>query len=160
MKKTISKKSNKEMSAIFREVGEWFMALPKEAEVDMVVAFSKVEVETCRSPACFGGWLATKYSTKKDCDGERYFSDGACAFAKELGFSNSAELSKYAYENPEIWGNVEGGGMFSIPNAFDEGEKKYLHGTITTKAIGEKLIAVADRLIVAEKHKWVLTMWK
>ena len=136
------------MAKVFRETGEWFLALPEKAEVDMYEGYSDVEVETCGSPACFGGWLAVKYGTPKDEDAGRNYRDGAYLFAEDLGFDFTCELKEWAEKNPKIWGNQNGYQMFNRPYAFNEGDKKYDDDAVavTTKAIGEKLIAVAGRL--------------
>lgn len=146
-------KTDIEMAKIFLETGEWFMKLPEEFEVDMSLGQSKVLNTTggfkCNSPACFGGWLAIKY--EKIIGGHRGlyvdYNDGLYAFAQHLGFSQDEDLELWAYDNDKIWGNPFGVKMFIQPYAFDEGDKKYDHTNITTKAIGKKLIAVADRLM-------------
>lgn len=141
-----SNKSNKEMAEVFRETGEWFLSLPEKAEVDMTKGYSNVEPKTCNSPACFGSWLSAKYRTQKGEDEKRDYIDGAIAFAKDLGFCNMHELRYWADENPKMWGNEDGHCMFNSPSAFNEEDKEYANYTITTRAIGEKLIAVAERL--------------
>lgn len=146
MKKIKSKKSNKEMAKVFRETGKWFLSLPEGALVDMTNVYSSAESVTCSTPSCFGGWLALKYKTGQSEYFLRHFADGANAFAEELGFTYRDDLTEYAAENPEIWGNKNGDEMFCSAYAFNEGDKEYTNETITTKAIGEKLIAVAKRL--------------
>ena len=159
-----SKKTNKQMAAVFKEVGEWFLSLPEEAKVVMSRAYTSADEHECNSPACFGGWLAVKYQTNEyendngGHDMRRYYGDGANMFAKDLGFKNKDlgfknmdDLGRYADENYEIWGNRSGFYMFYEPQAFDEGDKKYTRDNITTKAIGEKLIAVAERLEKTKK---------
>ena len=152
-----SSKTNKQMAKVFKKTGKWFLALPEEAEVDMEQRYSTVEIETCNAAASFGGWLAVMYNTDNECsvrEGEilgRDYADGAIIFARKLGFINGIELANYMDKKSEIWGNRWGGSMFSEPFAFNEGDKIYDKRDITTKAIGEKLIAVAQRLAKSKK---------
>ena len=52
------------------------------------------------------------------------FHDGAKIMARDLGFKSAGELSRWALENPGIWGNKNGTYMFTSFAAFgvtDEG---------------------------------------
>ena len=166
MKKVTSTKSNKEMAKVFRKVGDWFMDLPDDTQVGMGVDYSNAEIKRGKHhgmPASPAGFLAILYKTPtqamlchcrtvKQC---RYSKDGARAFAKDLGFHYDSvrDLVDWLYENPDLWGSGRGSAIFSRwESAYNEGEKEYRYGELTTKAIGEKFLAVAGRL---EKTKEV-----
>lgn len=146
------------MAKVFRKVGHWFMELPEEAKVDIGKLLSNADLKNgkvCGSPCCVGGWLAVYFDTDKNSLGDRDYIHGANAFAEKLGFEKWNEqhdispvyrLRMWATENPKMWGNEHGSVMFIHAYAYNEGEKEYTEDTITTKAIGEKFLAVADRL--------------
>ena len=46
------------------------------------------------------------------------YTDGAMLMALFLGFDSEAQLSEWADKNPFFWGNIYGGGMFSMHTAF------------------------------------------
>ena len=152
--------SIKESRAIvFRAVGNWFMTIPKNAEIDMGRGISNAAIKDgrhCGMPACVGGFLGILYGTPRNGTHSSYdgtitkkcrdYKDGANAFARDLWFKDMGELRQWARENPSIWGNMYGANMFLDGFAYNEGEKIYSDETITPKAVGEKFIAVADRL--------------
>ena len=70
---------------------------------------------------------------------------GALALARDLGYEDSAALSQWAHENPRLWGNMLGGAMFSVEEAFDETWE-----TISLEAIVQWWLQVADRLEAEE----------
>ena len=135
-----------------KRVGKWFLELPKEAKISMATGLSDASIENCGSPACFGGWLAVYYNTKIYKNGKRKYMDGANAFARALGFKKSIlysaheNLKNYVSMREDLWRDSDGYGIFIRPSTFNEGGKEYDKDNITPRAIGEKLLAVANRI--------------
>lgn len=77
--------------------------------IDMLEGVVK---HTCGTPMCHAAWFVALDKKMKD------YNDGARKMAKTLGFDNDTMLMKWAFENPEIWGNEFGNAMFCDPEAF------------------------------------------
>ena len=152
------------MARAFTKAGKRFLNLPTNAKLNPREPKSNVELEDgkcCDTPACAGGWLAVLYNTPKDykyhpeCGSKtyRHYSDGADAFARDMGLEDKRVLGMWAHTTPCIWGNPWGLQMFYEAYAYDEGDKVYNSENITTKAIGEKFLAVAKRLELIHKKE-------
>lgn len=94
----------------------------KAAPVNMM----DVHLEGCGTPMCHAGYYAIMNSMDD-------YEDGANKMAKDLGFKNSRDLLTWALDNPEIWGNKNGNGMFSAPISF---------GIDTPTAIGDLQVII------------------
>lgn len=80
-----------------------------EAEVSMMIP----SINYRGSPMCPAGWYAFIHNiTHND------YTAGAALIAEHLGFSSSHHLKMWAYDNPKIWGNKSGAGMFCDGAAF------------------------------------------
>jgi hypothetical protein len=78
----------------------------------------------CGTVHCVGGWYAVANLNRKAIK-DRFkkgfvgYSDGADLMANDLGFADRDCLQTWAYENPEIWGNGAGRGLFANELACD-----------------------------------------
>ena len=118
-----------------KKIAETFRKVAKEhggndgSEVDMsVTSINQTECGTC---ACHAGWYALA-TTEHEWDGSyAHFKDekggwapaitygyGADRMAEAAGYESRYKLEEWAHENPEMWGNGYGGGMFSDSRAF------------------------------------------
>lgn len=82
----------------------------------------------CGTVHCVGGWYGI--SALEAIDNRIYtsYTKGAEKMAQDLGFSRPRELTIWAYNNSEIWGNNDGPYMFSEAAAYDGA--KNLHEVI------------------------------
>lgn len=76
------------------------------------------------------------------------FIHGAGAMAHDLGFRDIWELTHWAFQNPDLWGNKSGDSMFTSPFAFHQ-----TPDTISIGAIADWWRAVADRIETADARK-------
>ncbi len=104
----------------------------------------------CGTPMCHGGWyafIASGVSAEKL--EELDYMDGANLMAKHLGFDfDQGALEEWAENNPDIWGNLNGGDMFGSSKAFEiEGDCLYLETIINHwKGVKERC-AIAETMI-------------
>ena len=66
----------------------------------------------CRASSCHGGW----YGIARGC--QSVFDKGVDRMAHDLGFRGRHDLTTWAEENPDLWGNRYGEWMFGLEIAF------------------------------------------
>lgn len=103
----------REVAAKFREI----YVNEKETKLDFGEAF--VNQYGCKTVACHGGWACEvlKEGTPYD-DGEGFYADGVQLLGDYvIGRTDMPRdffrMDKWADENPNLWGNIEGIEMFS-----------------------------------------------
>ena len=67
-----------------------------------------------KSCGCHAGFISAVFGASKDTE----WVEGTDLLGTFLGFRDSCELTKWAQENPEIWGNEKGNDMFYTGCAF------------------------------------------
>ena len=78
----------------------------------------------CGTVHCVGGWYVVANLHRKEIK-DRFkkgfvgYSDGANLMARDLGFANRDCLQTWANDNPKIWGNTAGKGLFANESAYD-----------------------------------------
>lgn len=103
--------------------------------------------EACGTTHCHGGWfsIACKLHLRQYCG----FLDGADRMAEILGFDDNYILEQWAAENPIIWGNYRGRGMFCAELAFasparPDGAKNLQHIIDHWREVRERLLALEN----------------
>lgn len=164
MDKTIEQLDYNHMADVFEKLGNWFDELPEEAEIDMWMGRSDVELPACESPASVAVWLSVYYNVgKKFWRKDRDSIAGIVAFNNGLGFKMTrreyekdffAGIECYMKNNPEIWGNEHGEDAFTYAGAYNEvtEDKEIEYENITPKDVAIKFKAVAKRLREAIKE--------
>lgn len=118
-------------------------SVPKATKVEM----GEPNFQKCRTIACHAGWFGLARS--KFSNGYSY-EDSADDMAKFLGIVNRFELKDWAENNPDLWGNHDGDGMFCSAHAFGKGLAYYKsvwkYKPLTLKHIGNHWAKVADRI--------------
>lgn len=98
----------------------------KIAKFNAPVDMSETQVEEkhiCGTPMCHGGWYAVGRMPKtKIIEKHVSYTHGASLMSKDLGFNNDSQLEEWAEQNPELWGNKCGWGIFSAAKAFTNAE--------------------------------------
>lgn len=108
-----------------------FLATARMGHVD-IEEFRVPAVEhICGSSACHGGWFQVAAAPVRNPQARGFgaleyqaitsYSDGAELMARELGMGNMRILEEWAHHNPNIWGNKNGGDMFTGDRAFTKG---------------------------------------
>jgi len=129
-----------------REVGNVFLGIfntIKDCPIDMMATrVESNELNVCGTPHCHAGWYVA--GSRVDYDGDQDYEGGSLKIATDLGFEDEHKLMNWADKNPEIWGNKDGGEMFSGSGAFGpefEDDEK-----LTLEIIGNYWIDVANAL--------------
>lgn len=91
----------------------------------------------CGTTACHGGYAALIFNA-----GE-FYEDGAKRLAKFLGFACVGSLESWAHYNGQLWGNQDGGYMFSSRLAFGVD----MDSDIDLRDVVTHYLSVAKRLI-------------
>jgi hypothetical protein len=102
----------------------------KDWKVNMISG----EKPTCGTPGCHAGLISIVakdlpelqeiykihlYLTNRvGCQSNYHYSIWADTLAEFFGFKNSRDLRFWAENNPKLWGNKFGEGMFYCPSAF------------------------------------------
>lgn len=104
---------------ILKVINNFKKVLPlakRDEQLNMSV--SQVSSVGCGTIHCHGGWYAVAA-----CDTSEFivFDNGACKMTEDLGFDDPDmySLTTWANQNPEIWGNNKGAGIFCRANAFE-----------------------------------------
>lgn len=100
----------------------------------------------CNTTMCHGGWYAA-VAIKNKFLKTFHYQDGANKMAQDLGFKHMSELSEWAMQNPELWGNESGSNMFASKHAFLT-DKEF--GATCLEDIIEHWRGVYQRLLVKE----------
>jgi hypothetical protein len=120
---------------------EAYKLAKRNAPVDMMI--SDVFSPICGTPMCHVGWYASvNYISGID------FTEGSNMIASDLGFRNKIELKEWAHDNPEIWGNDRGEGMFCDGEAFGQEDDT----GFTLKTIIDHWKAVKKRALMDTEH--------
>lgn len=90
--------------------------LPQALELEKRKGFSVNMLQTtvfntCDSPMCFAGWFGVGLGFQK-------YTEPADHMAKVCGFSGKQTMEFWANQNPVLWGNENGCGMFASDRAF------------------------------------------
>jgi hypothetical protein len=93
-------------------------------DMDEARVYSKKNKHKCGTVHCVAGWYAVANLDRKEIktgmeEGFVRYEDGANLMADDLGFNNLVDLSTWAHDNPEIWGNDWGGSMFTKKIAYN-----------------------------------------
>jgi len=108
------------------------------------------ERNLCGAPACHAGWYAA-YSDEEDVDA---YEDGKKLMSRLLGFvykegeylEDQHRLKRWAVNNPCLWGNHNGNGMFNSREAFGQIFGAVASRPLTIKDISDHWLDVAKRL--------------
>ncbi len=106
----------------------------------------------CGTVHCHAGWylLAKMWDGKSDYMSEdrmHYYNEGIVLMVEDLGFYEDRGLKCWARDNPDLWGNDEGTGMFVHSTAFASVGKRRAR---TLKDIVDHWRQVGDALEIAE----------
>ena len=134
---------------VFRVVKKFERVLPfakHDDALDMRTTFVSCEDHPCGTTHCHAGWYALAHywdlkSHHLD-DGSEIvtYSTGVGNMCRDLGFNTEDGLLLWAKDNPEIWGNESGYGMFSSRHAFNyEGELTLQKIVDHWKEVGKQL---------------------
>lgn len=109
--------------------------------------------EECGTPMCHAGWYALAVKDELPTDRGINFQHGKILMSKHLGFEELGDydVSTWAYQNPDIWGNNYGSGMFCDPEAFVT-DKRPNYWDLSLQSIVDHWTDVRDRLIELEKN--------
>lgn len=107
-----------ELAEKFLEMAEKFLpyAARENCKLDMMEPY--LYKHRCGTTACHAGYAALILLKAQH---KTHFKKGANALAEFLGFSSYFSLEDWADDNPAIWGNVNGTGMFACYEAFNMG---------------------------------------
>ena len=114
---------NEEERATAKQVG---LGLRKVADVlkthidkvgDEDVNMNELYINHCGSPLCFAGWFAYLSRSKEELKGKDW-KYGARLIACECGLEDRYHLTRWANNNPKLWGNEYGDSMFGYKQAF------------------------------------------
>ena len=127
------------------------LSLDRQNVCDM----GNTKFNACGTVACHAGWFAVANNKSRAFrvtapDGKYYgFNDAADEMARFLGFQGQICLLDWASGNPELWGNKNGGVMFSSDSAFGKSTSK---NVISLKEISNHWRKVAERLEKIERQ--------
>ena len=119
-------KTDKQRAVILSEVAKWLKKQPEEY------------ILQSDHKQCFGLHLSRYYKLEKS---DWVF--GAKKFANEMGFHSTEQLQRWVDCSPH-WGG-DGGDLFLDIGCFNDGDHYF--SMPTTRTIGEKLEAVAARIV-------------
>ncbi len=116
------------------------MRNPKNNALDRLMWYRD---NPCNSPAMFAGQFAI--ATGHGVNGQIPFSDAAANIvAAECGFDHHSQLTDWACNNPELWGNHNGSVMFISPAAFQSHKNPTLDGDISIDVVYRHFYSAAD----------------
>lgn len=87
--------------------------------LDMMETIVKNPYHTCGTIHCAGGWYAIATCNLESRE-SIYYQAGVNNMVEDLGFFCREQLVNWAMRNPIIWGNRNGGMMFSAEKAYGE----------------------------------------
>ena len=128
-----------------RAVAETFDRILADPSYDghhVIMSQANVTVE-CGTTACHAGWYELARAPAGTEIKSLFWTDGADQMARDLGFEYREDLTEWARDNPDVWGNEYGYGMFQLNLAFGD-------GPITLADIAEHWHGVANRLEARE----------
>lgn len=125
----------------------------KEGAFDIYEAMVSAGLNKCGTVFCVGGWYVMANLNNKVIQSEIKigicgFSTGARLMAMDLGFSDDDDLTDWAGDNNDIWGNDNGGSMFSDVRAYTNLKEDTVNPMTIIIAHWE---GVRDRLKLIEK---------
>lgn len=139
-----------ELALRFEELGNKFIDYFEKNKTVLNFNSMGVEKTECGTVACHGGFGIVVLGNANNYND--YYIGGAILIAKFLGFEydvhsgldESEQLTKWALDNSEIWGNMYGSSMFSYYGylAFDKTKEEL----ITLEDIAKKYFDIAYRL--------------
>lgn len=129
-------------------------ALPyawREKNLDMSNGhvYSKFRTAICGTPHCHGGWYAL-VSNISTSYGYKNFHDGMDQMNKDLGIPS---VLSWALKNPDLWGNNQGGYMFSGAGNFAFASPTRPSGAKRLQDIIDHWKEVYERLVILEKKE-------
>lgn len=138
------------------ELATFFDLINHSEDESAVVDMSEPSVpdlrkHSCGTEACHAGWFGAYYCKHNPVGDFMNYSE---IIANSLGFRDTKDeearnrMLQYFEDNPDIWGNKFGGGMFTGARAFRKEEGK----PITLKVIAEHWYKVAERLQVLQEN--------
>lgn len=124
-----------------------------EPDVSVKPDIGLCRVHPCGTIHCHGGWyyLAKNWDRKSTFipfyDSVGYGS-GVDEISTDLGFKGADyDVQRWARDNPEIWGNPNGGCMFNSAGAFN------YEGKLTLEKIAEHWVEVGMRQLIQELYE-------
>ena len=158
-------------------VARFDRAIEREGNIDVVMAEStpqRAKDSECGTIACHGGHYAVQYAVDElknvewedfirggtkvlmvhytQWDGDEashtvVYSDGALFMARDLGFADMSELTSWADQNHELWGNQRGENMFcATSHAFTGADSCSDSRSVTLSEVRDHWQGVADRI--------------
>jgi hypothetical protein len=129
------------VSQVFREAIERYPGL----RLDMMETGVNTN-HVCGTIHCHSGTYAIMRSDLSRC---LSYDDGADQMASDLGFYDLFNLSEWAGNNPDIWGNTYGRWMFSEKLSFTSPSRP--DGALSIQHIADHWNEVAQRLEAIEE---------
>ena len=116
--------TKKQMQKVIDRLKTILPMAKKREQLEMMEGRVFCESHLCGTVHCFGGWYAVACRARKVIKKRISFADcnyqhGADLMAEDLGFGCRLDLMDWARDNPKIWGNVEGEGIFCDAIAFN-----------------------------------------
>ena len=101
----------RKVAATLRKAHEMFPGEVSMTSTDVLVKGATIRGDAaCRTVACHAGHYMIGLMGKNACGWD--YSHGALKMANNMGFKSSADLTRWAAGNPNIWGGEFGSSMF------------------------------------------------
>lgn len=124
-------------------------------DIDAKADMQETEFNVCGTTACHAGWFAVANGKNRtfsnSMHGSYGFTDASNEMAQFLGFARHFELEAWATDNPNLWGNAHGNGMFCDIQAFGV-QKKRNSDIVSLLTISKHWRQVAERLETLERR--------
>lgn len=149
----LKKTSTPKASAVLKVINNFKSVLhlaTREDHLDMFQGDVN-EYYQCGTVHCHGGWYAIATCNLRQA---LTFQDGARQLAHDLGFENAVYMKQWASTNEKLWGNDEGGNMFTTRWAFYNTDKR-ANGAKNLQHIIDHWREVYNRIKRQERSKKV-----
>lgn len=135
-----------ELANNFIRVGKDFELLAQKESNELDFGKSYVEIDSCGTVACHGGWGVVLYAPSNEV---LDYEEGAGFIENQLGFDirNGLNLEIFAEDNPEWWGNDLGRYMFGGVGYEAFGFEWADRDECTLESIGNHYIEVGNRIL-------------
>jgi len=145
----MNKKTKHPNVAKCRELGMLFLNL-HESDPACRVEMGETRFSLCGTAACHAGWFQVSKGRSWGFLNNIGYEEGSRDIARFLGFYGKhpeGKLESWAEDNPDLWGNKDGDGMFCSSDAFYSTPPTLTKPhNMSIKHIGLHWLKVADRI--------------